>query len=69
MARVTIEDCLEKIPSRFALMHVAAQRARQLQKGAPRLVDTDNRAVVTALREIAAGDVYVEGEKKEPAGE
>ncbi|MBI5598243.1 MAG: DNA-directed RNA polymerase subunit omega [Deltaproteobacteria bacterium] len=65
MARITIEDCLKKMPSRFALVHIAAQRARQLIKGAPRLVESENRAVVTALREIAAGKVFVEGETKE----
>ncbi|MBI5560099.1 MAG: DNA-directed RNA polymerase subunit omega [Deltaproteobacteria bacterium] len=65
MARITIEDCLKKVPSRFALVHIAAQRARQLVKGAPKLVESDNRAVVTALREIAAGKVYGEGNLEE----
>lgn len=65
MARITVEDCLEKVPSRFTLVHIAAQRARRLIKGANALVESENRAVVTALREIAAGEVVVdEGEEK-----
>ena len=65
MARVTVSDCLEKIPSRFSLVQVAAQRARALLKGAKPLVESKNRPIVTALREIAAGKVFIEGEKKE----
>ncbi len=57
MARITVEDCLKKVPSRFALVHLASQRARQIIKGAPPFVKTDNKAVVTALREVAAGYV------------
>ena len=57
MARITVEDCLVKIPSRFTLIHLAAQRGRDLMKGAPSFVKTENKAVVTALREVAAGFV------------
>lgn len=57
MARVTVEDCLEKFPNRFALVILAAERARQLAKGAQPLVECDNKAAVTALREIAKGKV------------
>ena len=57
MARITIEDCLEKVSNRFALIHVAARRVRELRKGAEPLIITKNRDVVTALREIAAGKV------------
>ena len=57
MARVTVEDCLERIPSRFALVIIAARRTRQLLKGANPLVRSKNRAAVTSLREIAAGGV------------
>ena len=60
MARVTVEDCLEKIPGRFALVLIAARRTRQLLKGADPRVKRKNRAAVTALREIASGAVYVE---------
>ncbi|MBI5236453.1 MAG: DNA-directed RNA polymerase subunit omega [Deltaproteobacteria bacterium] len=57
MARITIEDCLEKVPSRFQLVRMAALRGRQLMKGAPSVVNTGNKFVVTALREVAAGIV------------
>ena len=57
MARVTVEDCLEKVNNRFALVILAGQRARQLQKGATPLVKCDNKPAVTALREIAKGSV------------
>lgn len=59
MARITVEDCLKKVPSRFLLVHIASQRARQLLKGVPPLVKTDNKAVVTALREVATGHVGI----------
>ena len=58
MARITIEDCIEQVPNRFTLIQMAAIRAKQLKKGANALVDAEeNKAVVTALREIAAGVV------------
>ncbi|MBI5286988.1 MAG: DNA-directed RNA polymerase subunit omega [Deltaproteobacteria bacterium] len=61
MARVTIEDSLGKVPSRFALVVLAAKRARQLLKGAKPLIDPkDNKSIVVALREIAAGKVTFE---------
>ncbi|WP_300670474.1 DNA-directed RNA polymerase subunit omega [Desulfoluna sp.] len=60
MARVTIEDCLEKVPNRFMLVHIAAKRVRQIRDGAEFVVQsTNNEDVVTALREIAAGKVYL----------
>jgi DNA-directed RNA polymerase subunit omega len=56
MARITIEDCTRKVPNRFHLVQMASIRAKQLKKGARSLVETeDNKEVVTALREIAAG--------------
>ncbi len=58
MARVTVEDCLEHEENRFALCILASQRTRQLMKGAPALVQSKNRAAITALREIAAKKVY-----------
>lgn len=58
MARVTVEDCLEHEENRFALCILAAQRTRQLMKGAPALVPSKNREAVTSLREIAAKKVY-----------
>ena len=57
MARVTVEDCLTKVPSRFHLIYLAVERVRQLRKGVEPLVHCKNREVVTALREIAAGEV------------
>jgi DNA-directed RNA polymerase subunit omega len=57
MARITVEDCLEKVSSRFDLVLLAAKRAKQLAKGAKPLIVTDNRDIVTALREIAAAKV------------
>lgn len=57
MARVTVEDCLEKTPNRFSLVILAAERARQLTKGAQPLVECKNKAAVTALREIAQDKV------------
>ena len=59
MARVTVEDCLEIVPNRFALAMAAAHRAKQLLRGAPPLVQTKNKLIVTALREIAEGKVTV----------
>ncbi len=57
MARVTIEDCLEKVPTRFGLVHLAAKRVRQIYHGAPVLVKGDNKEIVMALREITAAKV------------
>jgi DNA-directed RNA polymerase subunit omega len=57
MSRITVEDCLEKVNSRFALVMLASKRAWQLFKGAKPLIDSDNREIVVALREIAAGKV------------
>lgn len=60
MARVTVEDCLKRIPNRFFLVHAAAKRVRQLREGADRLVYApENEDIVAALREIAAGKVFV----------
>ena len=58
MARITIEDCIDRVPNRFHLVQMAAIRAKQLKKGARPLVDTEgNKEVVNALREIAAGHI------------
>ena len=65
MARITVEDCLRKVNNRFALIHMAAKRVRQLRKGVDPTVITKNRDVVTALREVAAGTVF----KAEPVDE
>lgn len=63
MARITVDDCLEKIPNRFQLTLVAAYRARQLANGSEPLLNTHgqkDKATVIALREIAAGKVGLE---------
>ncbi len=62
MARITVEDCLESVPNRFSLVLVAAERTKQLLKGAHALIenDSDNKEVVTALREIAADKFRVD---------
>jgi DNA-directed RNA polymerase subunit omega len=57
LARVTVEDCLEKVPNRFSLVVLAAERARQIAGGARPLVRCDNKPAVTSLREIAGGMV------------
>jgi DNA-directed RNA polymerase subunit omega len=57
MARVTIEDCLEKVENRYELVHLAAKRVKQLREGADAQVKSKNKEVVTALREIAAEKV------------
>jgi DNA-directed RNA polymerase subunit omega len=64
MARITVEDCLARIPNRFELVVVAARRAKELLQGARPLVWSENKEVVTALREVADGKVWkVEPEK------
>jgi DNA-directed RNA polymerase subunit omega len=61
MARVTVEDCVEKIPNRFQLVLLAAQRARNLSRGEELTVDRDNdKNPVVALREIADSTITVE---------
>lgn len=55
MARVSIEDCLDYIENRFALVAVASHRTRELMKGKAPLLRTKNKEAVTALREIAEG--------------
>ncbi|NOU00375.1 MAG: DNA-directed RNA polymerase subunit omega [Gallionella sp.] len=58
MARITVEECLAKIPNRFELTLVAAYRARQLANGAAHLVDSSkDKPTVVALREISEGKV------------
>ena len=61
MARVTVEDCIEKIPNRYELLMVAAQRAKDISSGAPITVSRDNdKNTVVALREIAEETVSIE---------
>jgi len=72
MARITVEDCLKRVESRFQLVILAARRAKMIMKGAKPLVETDNRPIVSALREVAAGKVKFidpkeKGKESEPS--
>jgi DNA-directed RNA polymerase subunit omega len=67
MARITVEDCLEKVDNRFHLVRVASKRARQLMNGKEPTLEWDNdKATVVALREIAAGNITEEMLKEKP---
>ncbi|MFC3338945.1 DNA-directed RNA polymerase subunit omega [Paracandidimonas soli] len=66
MARITVEDCLEKIPNRFNLALTAAYRARELAQGHEPRIESRNKPTVTALREIAAGATGQEMLRKVP---
>ncbi|CAG0995916.1 DNA-directed RNA polymerase subunit omega [Myxococcaceae bacterium] len=56
MARITVEDCIQRVPNRFHLVQMASIRTKQLKKQARPLVESEgNKEVVMALREIAAG--------------
>jgi DNA-directed RNA polymerase subunit omega len=62
MARVTVEDCLDKVDNRFALVLLVSKRAKQLLKGsAPTVTQKNNKYIVNALREVAHGSVHFEG--------
>ncbi len=66
MARVTVEDCVERIPNRFELVMVASQRARKIGSGAGLTLDRDNdKNPVVALREIAEATIVVEDLREE----
>ncbi len=66
MARVTVEDCIEKVPNRFELVMMASQRARKIGSGAVPTVDRDNdKKTVIALREIAEETIATEALKEE----
>jgi DNA-directed RNA polymerase subunit omega len=58
MARISVEDCLARLPNRFALVLLAAARTKQLFKGSKPRVQADNKEIVLALREIAHGKVF-----------
>ena len=69
MARITVEDCLKKVESRFELVILAARRAKLLMRGAKPLVEADNRAIVMSLREVAAGKVKFKYPKDKEKGD
>jgi len=58
VARITIDDCLKRVPNRFKLVHMAAKRVRQIREGSEYLVSSPkNEDIVVSLREIAAGKI------------
>lgn len=67
MARITVDDCLKRIPNRFQLTLAATYRARQLSSGASPMVEPNkDKSTVIALREIAIGKVGLEVLKRNP---
>ena len=65
MARITVEDCLTKVPNRFTLVNMVAKRVRQIREGSEYLVSSPkNEDIVVSLREIAAGKVVIKPEKE-----
>ena len=61
MARINVEDCLTKVNNRFSLVMLVSKRAKQIMRGSKAMVTAkDNKAIVTALREVAAGKVWYE---------
>lgn len=57
MARITVEDCQERVDNRFLLVQMAIKRVKQYREGYQPLLDSRNKEIVTALREIAAGKI------------
>ena len=66
MARITVEDCLIKIPNRFQLVLAATYRARMLSQGHAPKIESKNKPGVTALREISAGEIGIEMLRRVP---
>lgn len=67
MARITIEDCLKRVPSRFLLVNMVAKRVRQIREGSDYLVSSPkNEDIVVSLREIAAGRVLLRDQESDP---
>ena len=66
MARITVDDCLKRIPNRFKLTLVATYRARELAQGHAPRIDSKDKPTVTALREMAAGLTGIEMLRKVP---
>lgn len=65
MARITVEDCLKKVPNRFLLVNIVAKRVRQIREGSEYLVNSPkNEDIVVALREVAAGKVVIKEDKE-----
>lgn len=65
MARITVEDCLKRVPNRYMLVNMAAKRVRQIREGSEYLVSSPkNEDIVVALREIAAGKINIKKESE-----
>jgi DNA-directed RNA polymerase subunit omega len=69
LARITVEDCLEKVPNRFLLVNLVAKRVRQIREGSEYLVSSPkNEDIVISLREVAAGKIVLkEADEQEEA--
>ncbi len=67
MARITVEDCLERINNRFMIVQMAIKRVHQFREGYDPLVECKNKEIVTSLREVAEGKV-LPSESIEEAG-
>jgi DNA-directed RNA polymerase subunit omega len=66
VARITVEDCLKRVPNRFVLVNMASKRVRQIREGSEYLVKSPkNEDIVVALREIAAGKIAIIKEEEE----
>lgn len=66
MARITVEDCLKKVPNRFLLVNMVAKRVRQIREGSEYLVSSPkNEDIVVSLREVAAGRIRLRLEEEE----
>ena len=66
VARITVEDCLTKVPNRFLLVNMVAKRVRQIREGSEYLVSSPkNEDIVISLREIAAGKIALKSEEDE----
>ncbi len=66
MARITVEDCLKRVPNRFLLVNMVAKRVRQIREGSDYLVSSPkNEDVVVSLREVAAGKITIKEKKPE----
>ncbi len=57
MARITVEDALKRVNNRFVIAHMVMRRIKMYEQGYPPLIECDNKEIVTALREIAAGKI------------
>lgn len=65
MARISIQDCLNQVHNRFALVHLVSERAKQLLKGSIALIECDNKEVVTSLREVSSSAITLAKELDE----